>query len=52
MRPSQIDEQPPLDNVKEFVILVVFVPMVFTFNDAKAHHGPIQVARCRSLTPG
>ena len=34
----KIDNQPAFDNVKEFVVVIVLVPMVFTFNDAKAYY--------------
>ena len=34
----KIDNQPAFNNVKEFVVIIVLVPMVFTFNDAKAHY--------------
>ena len=41
----KIDNQPAFDNVKELVIVIVFVPMVFTFNDAKAHYRAIHLAK-------
>jgi hypothetical protein len=41
----KIDEQPSLDHVKEFVIGIVFVPMVFTLNHTKAHDRPIHLAK-------
>src|SRR5256885_4838764 len=31
--------------LKEFVVRVVFVPMVFPFDDAEADHGPIDLAK-------
>ena len=34
----KIDNQPAFNNVKEFVVVIVLVPMIFTFNDAKAHY--------------
>ena len=41
----EIDEQPPLHHVEELIIIVVFVPMVFAFDDTDAHHRIIDLAQ-------
>jgi len=33
----QIDEEPAINNIKELIFIVVFVPMEFTFDNAKPH---------------
>jgi len=41
----KIDNQPAFNNVKEFVVIIVLVPMIFTFNDAKAYYRPVHLAK-------
>lgn len=38
-RGLQIDEQPALDDVEEFVIIGMLVPMVLAFDDAESNDG-------------
>src|ERR1700722_5888751 len=41
----KINQQLALDDVKEFVVFVVLVPVIFTFDDGNAHHRFIDFAK-------
>ena len=34
----QVDEQSAFDDIKEFVIIVVFMPVILAIDDAKTDH--------------
>jgi hypothetical protein len=40
----QINEEPSLNNVEEFIILIVFMPVVFPFENTQADYGAIHLA--------
>ena len=41
----QIDEQPPFDNVKELVVRIMLVPVVFAPDHPNPNHGIIHLAK-------
>ena len=41
----KIDQKPPGNDIKELIILIMFVPMVFPFNDADPNHRSIHFAQ-------
>jgi hypothetical protein len=42
----QIHKQQALDNIEEFIVLIVLVPMVFALHNCHAHHRVIDLAEC------
>jgi hypothetical protein len=42
--PFQIDKQLAVDNVKEFVVIVVLVPVILALNHAKPNHSIVYPA--------
>ena len=41
----EIDQQSPGDHVEEFVVPIVFVPMVLAFNDPNPNNGVIHLTQ-------
>lgn len=40
----KVNKKRSLENEKEFVIMVVFVPMIFALHYTETHNGPIHLA--------
>src|SRR5215831_686932 len=41
----EVNEQLPFDDVKELVVLVVFMPVVLALDDGHTHHGLVDLAK-------
>lgn len=41
----EVDQEAPLDDVEELVFVVVLMPMVFSFQDAKPDHGVVHCTK-------
>jgi hypothetical protein len=41
----EIDKQLSLDDIKEFVVIVVLVPVILTLDDSQAHHRLVDLAQ-------
>ena len=42
----EIDQKPAVDHIEEFIVSVVFVPVILTLHNSQTHHGLIDLAQC------
>ncbi len=40
----QVDDQPAVDHIEEFILVIMFVPMIFALDHTDPHHGRIDLA--------
>ena len=41
----EVDDQPAIDNIEEFILVIMFVPMIFALDHTDPHHGRIDLAK-------
>ena len=41
----QVDQELTLDHIEEFIVSVVFVPVIFAFYNPQPHHGLVDLAQ-------